>query len=71
MAFSIAVSAKPRGGSILFPLLQCSLRDLQLQRRLALRKIILFTPRSQPAWKSAGCEPLMPNVMQGVSRKPS
>jgi hypothetical protein len=37
--------------STLFPFLQCSLGDPQLQSRLALRKVVPFTPRSQSVWK--------------------
>jgi hypothetical protein len=33
--------------AFLFPLLQSTIRDLQAQRSLALRKIILLTPRSK------------------------
>src|SRR5204862_4259911 len=50
--------------SILLPLLQCSLRDLQFQRRLALREIIPLTPRSQSSRKRTGYEPLMSNVIR-------
>jgi hypothetical protein len=50
--------------STLLPLLQCSLRDLQFQGRLALRKIISLAPRSQSSWKRTGCEPVMPNMIR-------
>src|SRR5438067_3058553 len=53
-----------RRRTILFPLLQRSRRDLQLQSCLALGKIFALTPRSQATRERLGSKTLMPRVMR-------
>src|SRR5438067_10483682 len=56
-----------RRRTILFPLLQRSRRDLQLQSCLALGKIFALTPPSQATRERLRSKTLMPRVMRSCS----
>jgi hypothetical protein len=57
-----------RRRTILLPLLQGSLRDLQLQSCLALGKILALTPGSQATRKRLRSKTLMPRVMRSCAK---
>ena len=67
MAFSMAARKGVRHSATLLPLLQCSFRDLQLQRGLTLGKILALTPRSHFEGKGTSRQALMLSMMRSRS----
>jgi hypothetical protein len=62
--FNCGARKAVRHSASLLPLLQGSIRDLQLQRGLTLREILALTPRSQMEWEGMSGQALMSRMMR-------